>query len=127
MTHPVFCLAASQPMLVAEHAAAYAGLLSEELAARSAQLKKRPSLNLAGIACLLVASTLAGVALLLWTSSPVTEVRAPWLFALMPALPAALGLCAIGLANACDTSLPFASLLRQLTEDAALLRTAAAP
>jgi hypothetical protein len=60
-------------MLVAEHAAAYAGLLSEELAARSAQLKQRPALQQAGIACLLVASTLAGVALLLWTSSPVTD------------------------------------------------------
>ena len=64
MIHPVFRLAASQPLLLAEHAAAYASLLGEELVIGSARLKRRLAFQLAGAACLVVATILLGVALL---------------------------------------------------------------
>lgn len=127
MIHPVFRLAASQPLLLAEHAAAYAGLVSEELASQSARLQRRVALQLAGGAGLLVAAVLAGVALLLWASLPDAGFRAPWLLLLTPALPAALGGWALWLARERESREPFASLRWQLAQDAALLRTPVAP
>lgn len=127
MIHPVFRLAASQPLLLAEHAAAYAGLVSEELVSRGTSLKRRVALQLAGAAGLLVAIMLAGVALLLWASLPDAGFRAPWLLWLVPALPAVLGGWALWLAQEPDTSEPFASLRSQLAQDAALLRTPLTP
>jgi len=127
MIHPVFRLAASQPFLLAEHAAAYAGLVSEELSSRSAQLKRRLALQLAGAAGLLVAAVLAGVALLLWASLPEAGFRAPWLLLLTPALPAVLGLWALWRAQEHESTEPFASLRLQLAQDAALLRTPVSP
>src|SRR3990167_2795275 len=97
MIHPVFRLAASQPLLLAEHAAAYASLLGEELTIGSARLKRRLALQLAGAACLVVAAVLLGVAVLLWASLHDAGFRAPWLFVLTPVLPAALGLWALWL------------------------------
>jgi len=127
MIHPVFRLAASQPVLLAEHAAAYAELVSEDLAMHSARLKKRVLMQLAGAACLLLASVLAGVALLLWAALPATSFRAPWLLVGTPALPAALGLWALWLAQAHERFEPFANLRLQLTHDLALLRAPDAP
>jgi hypothetical protein len=127
MIHPVFRLAAAQPLLLAEHAAAYAGLLGEELSMGSARLKRRLALQLAGAACLVVAAMLLGVALLLWASLPGAGARAPWLFVLTPVLPAVLGLWALWQARDREAVEWFASLRRQLAEDAALLRIPGAP
>jgi uncharacterized membrane protein YqjE len=127
MIHPVFRLAASQPLLLAEHAAAYAALVSEELGARSDVLKKRLALQLAGLAGLLVAAVLAGVALMLWASLPDAGFRAPWLLVVVPALPGALGAWALWRAQKRESSEPFAKLRLQLAQDAALLRAASPP
>lgn len=127
MIHPVFRLAASQPLLLAEHAAAYAGLVSEELGARSDVLKKRLALQLAGLAGLLVAAVLAGVALMLWASLPDASFRAPWLLVVVPALPGAWGAWSLWRAQERESSEPFAKLRSQLAQDAALLRAASPP
>jgi hypothetical protein len=127
MIHPVFRLVAAQPQWLAEHAAAYAGLVSEELALSSAGLRRQLALQLAGAACLLVAATLAGVAVLLWSSMPSDGLRHPWLFVLIPALPLAAGLWAIQLSRAQVAHEPFARLRLQLSQDAALLRSSGAP
>lgn len=127
MIHPVFRLAASQPLLLAEHAAAYTSLLGEELAIGSARLKRRLALQLAGAACLVVATVLLGVAVLLWASLPDAGFRAPWLFVLTPVLPAALGLWALWLAQDREEAEWFAHLRIQLAEDAALLRIPGTP
>ncbi|WP_291010688.1 hypothetical protein [Hydrogenophaga sp.] len=127
MIHPVFRLAASQPLLLAEHAAAYADLVSEELSARSAQLKRTLAYQVAGVACLLVAAVLVGVAILLWASWPMVEIRAPWLYVLTPALPMGLGLVFLWMAQNREVRKPFASLRLQLAEDAALLKATASP
>ncbi len=125
MIHPVFRLAASQPLLLAEHAAAYAELVSEALSAHSAYLKRRLAYQLVGFACLLVAAVLVGVALLLWASWPLVDIRAPWLYLLTPAVPAAAGLWALWMAREREPRQPFASVRLQLTEDAALLKMVA--
>jgi hypothetical protein len=127
MIHPVFRLVASQPLLLAEHAAAYASLLGEELALGSAALKRRLALHLAGAACLVVAAVLLGVALLLWAALPEASLRLPWLFVLTPVLPAAVGLWALWLARDRDAVALFARLRLQLAEDAALLRLPETP
>lgn len=127
MIHPVFRLAAAQPLWLAEHAAAYASLLSEELVRSGERLQRRLVLQLAGGACLLVAATLAGVALLLWASLPEAGMRMPWLLWLVPTLPALPGLWAWWAAQAPVTQEPFARLREQLGLDAALLRTPDAP
>lgn len=127
MIHPVFRLAAAQPMLLAGHVGAYAGLVSEELRIGAAAVQRRLLWQLAGAMCLAVAAVLAGVALLLWS------VRAPgtapdaWLFVVTPLLPAALGLWAGWRAQAHSNGEPLARLRAQLAEDADLLARYTAP
>lgn len=127
MIHPVFRLAAAQPLWLAEHAAAYASLLSEELVRNGERLQRRLVLQLAGGASLLVAATLAGVALMLWASLPEAGMRMPRLLWLVPAVPALVGVWALWMAQVPVTQEPFARLREQLGLDAALLRTPDAP
>lgn len=127
MIHPVFRLAAAQPLWLAEHAAAYASLVSEELQLSGACLQRRLGLQLAGAAGLLVALTLAGVALLLWACFPEAGNRSPWLFWLTPVLPAGLGVWALLLAHSQAPSGSLDRLRGQMSQDLALLRTPAAP
>jgi hypothetical protein len=122
MIHPVFRLAVSQPLLLAEHAAAYADLVSEELATHSARLKRRVLLQCTGAGCLLVAAVLAGVALLLWAYLPDGGLRSPWLMVLTPSVPGALGLWFLWLAPEREPRQVFANLRLQLARDAAMLR-----
>jgi len=127
MIHPVFRLALAQPMLLAGHVGAYAGLVSEELLTSAAAVQRRLLWQLAGALSLAVAAVLAGVALLLWS------VRAPgtapdtWLFVATPLLPAALGLWAGWQAQAHSNGEPLARLRAQLAEDADLLARHTAP
>ncbi len=127
MLHPVFRLAASQPQLLAEHAAGYAGLLAEEMTNSGVQLKRRITLQIVGLLSLMVAAILAGVALLLWAALPATSLQQPWLLWLTPLLPAVLGAWAL-LAAKSDSAPPaFAALREQFAQDAALLRRTTAP
>ncbi|MDP3810816.1 MAG: hypothetical protein Q8Q78_07410 [Hydrogenophaga sp.] len=123
MLHPVFRLAASQPQLLAEHAAGYAGLLAEELASSGVQLKRRVTLQIVGLLSLMVAAILCGVAVLLWASLPLASLQQPWLLWFTPLVPALLGALALWLANSAGVPPAFATLREQLAQDAALLRS----
>lgn len=127
MIHPVFRLAAAQPQLLAEHAAAYAGLLSEALAESRARLQRQAVLQLAGAACLVVAAVLAGVAVLLWAALPEAALRNRWLFVLTPLVPAVLGAVCLWAGHNRRPGEPFATLRLQVAEDVALLRRTGAP
>lgn len=127
MIHPVFRLAAAQPMLLAGHVGAYAGLVSEELRIGAAAVQQRLLWQLIGALCLSVAAVLAGVAVLLWASRPLVDAPAPWLLLATPLLPAALGLWALWRARAQHSAEPFARVRAQLAEDAALLARHTAP
>jgi uncharacterized membrane protein YqjE len=127
MIHPVFRLAAAQPMLLATHVGAYAGLVSEELHTSAAALQRRLLWQLGGALCLTVAAVLAGVALLLWAALPPGGAARQWLFVATPLLPAALGLAACWRAQVHRQGEPLARLRAQLMEDAAVLARYAAP
>jgi len=127
MLHPVFRLAASQPQLLAEHAAGYAGLLAEEVASSGAHIKRRITLQIIGLMCLMVASILGGVATLLWASLPSVSLQQPWLLWFTPLVPAALGTLALVVAQNRTSPPAFATLREQFAQDAALLRRTTAP
>lgn len=127
MIHPVFRLAAAQPQLLAEHAAAYAGLVSEALTLSSERLQRRAVFLAAGAACLLVAAVLAGVAVLFWAAMPEAAARNPWAFVLTPMVPAVLGVLSLWLGQNRHRGESFATLRLQLAEDAALLRRTGTP
>jgi hypothetical protein len=127
MLHPVFRLAASQPQLLAEHAAGYAGLLAEEVASSGAHIKRRITLQIVGLLSLMVASILGGVAVLLWASLPPASLQQPWLLWFTPLIPAALGIFAIVLAKNHEAPPAFATLREQFAQDASLLRRTTAP
>lgn len=127
MIHPLFRLAAAQPMLLVGHVGAYAGLVSQELLICAAALQRRLLWQIAGALCMAVAAVLAGVAVLLWASLPPIGASAQWLLVVTPVLPAALGLWAVWRAQAQRCDEPFARLRAQLAEDAALLARHTAP
>jgi len=127
MIHPVFRLAAAQPQLLAEHAGAYASLVSEALAVSSARLQRRVVFQVAGAACLVVAAVLAGVAVLFWASLPEAVARSLWTFVLTPLVPAVFGIAAVWVGQNRQRGESFATLRLQLDEDLALLRRTGAP
>lgn len=127
MLHPVFRLAASQPQLLAEHAAGYAGLLAEEVSSSGAHIKRRIMLQIIGLLCLMVATILGGTALLLWASLPPASLQLPWLLWLTPLLPALLGAWALLMAQNHKSPPAFATLREQFAQDASLLRRTTAP
>lgn len=125
MVHPLVRLAASRPQMLAEHLAAYAGLMAEEITIAAAQVKRQVSLQLLGVGCLAIGVVLAGVAVMLWASLP--TLNSPWVLALTPLVPVLLGAVALRSAGSGDTRDPFAPLHRQLAADAAMLRGASEP
>lgn len=127
MIHPVFRLAAAQPMLVANHLGAYAELASEELTTSVNALRRRLLWLLVCTLCLSIAAVLAGVALLLWASLPTVGARALWVFMVTPLLPTVLGLLAWWRAGQHTSGSAFPLLRGQLTEDAGLLARHATP
>lgn len=127
MIHPIVRLAAAQPMLLAQHVGAYAGLAAQELASSGAALQRRLGLQLLAALCLVVAAVLAGVALLLWAVLPLAQAPAPWLLLVTPLLPALPGLWAWWAAQTGTPTEPFARLRLQLALDAALLARTQGP
>lgn len=127
MLHPVFRLAASQPQLLAEHAAGYAALLAEEMTSSGVQLKRRVTLQIVGLLGLMVAAILGGVAVLLWAALPATPLQQPWLLWFTPLVPAVLGVVALVAAKSDSAAPAFATLREQFAQDAALLHRTTAP
>jgi cytochrome bd-type quinol oxidase subunit 2 len=127
MLHPVFRLAASQPQLLAEHAAGYAGLLAEEVTSSGAHIKRRITLQIVGLLSLMVAAILCGVAVLLWASLPAASLQQPWLLWFTPLVPGVLGALALIVAQGRSAPPAFATLRAQFAQDAALLRRTTAP
>lgn len=120
MIHPVFRLAAAQPMLLADHVGAYAGLLSEELLLMGMALKRRWLWQLLGAVCLGISVVLGGVSVLLWASL-MLPAGAVWWLVLTPLLPLAVAAGAWWMARQPLRMASFAQLREQLTQDTALL------
>lgn len=92
--NPWLHLVANRPHLLAEHAQAYAELAAAQIAGVSADWKARALLIALASGSLLVAATLAGVSLLLW-SVTAQPPASPWVLIATPAVPAVLAACCL--------------------------------
>ncbi len=120
--HPLFNLIATRPHMLAEHAEAYAELVSAELGTASASWKRGAILNVAALSCLVLAVSLAGVALMFWAVIPLPQMQAPWALIAVPLAPLVI---AAGCLLAARTPLernPFDTLRKQVKADIAMLR-----
>lgn len=128
MIHPALRTALARPDLLAEHASAYACLLSEGVSLEGSHLKRRLACQLAALALAVAAVVLAGVAVLLWSASLPGATLQPWWFLAVPAAPllAALALAWLG-RDRKSLNGALAALGQQLSADAEMLRVAAGP
>lgn len=121
MIHPLLRLVATQPQLLADHAAAYAGLVGEEIGRSINGVKQRVMLVSIALGLIAVAAVLGGVAVMLWAVIPTASMHAPWALIAAPGVPAVVGVVclAVGRSPPADT---FAELKQQVAADLVMLR-----
>jgi len=125
MIHPVFQLIASNPQLLAEHAAGYGELLSAEVARVASAWQRRLMMLVVGLSCIGVTAVLAGVAVMLWASSDTARAaNLSWVLIAVPLAPAVLGLWCLVQARRQVGPSAFAVLGEQWQADLSLLREA---
>lgn len=128
MLHPLLALAAARPQLLAEHASAWAELLSTQAGPAWAHWQRWRLLQLLAGSCLILGVLLAGMALMLWAVVPNTPwlpSERAWALLVVPALPLLAGLaCALAARQQGRTNFWGAdgTLGRQLQADLSLLR-----
>lgn len=124
--HPMLHLIASRPLLLANHAGAYAELINAEAQAFITSGKRRALLMVAALLSLGVAAVLAGVALMLWGVVPQVNLQAPWVLVAVPVIPALLGLACFFSARSASSTSGFDNLRAQVQADMAVLTEAGA-
>jgi len=124
MIHPLFSTLATRPELLVEHLGAYAQLARVEAGDAGALLRERARLMLLLCIGLALGTGLGGAALLLLAAVPLQQMPAPWLLALVPALPLGLALYSGLRLRQQDFSGSFALLRQQFAFDTRLLREA---
>lgn len=123
---PVLRLLTTQPQLLADHAQAYAELVTLESARLAAQWQRRALLAALAVGAVLVAAVLVGVAVLLWAVLPVQSAAVAWIFIAVPLLPlVAAWVCWWAARSRADVA-AFAGVRQQLCADWLLLRQAGA-
>lgn len=123
--HALFHLIATRPQLLAEHAEAYAALVSTEVPRISAAYKRSAWLAALSLGSLGAGMVLAGVAVMLWAITPEALLRAPWALVAVPALPLLAGVaCALAARRGRERG-AFDNLRQQVNADIELLREAA--
>jgi uncharacterized membrane protein YqjE len=127
MFYTLLRLLVNQPDLLAEHAAAYAELVSTEIDTVSALWKRRLMLIAVALTCFAVAVILAGVALMLWAVVPVEHIKAPWALIAVPLLPLVGALWCLFQARSLGEGSPFENVRLQLQADLMMLRKVSAP
>jgi hypothetical protein len=125
MIHPLLRLIATQPQLLADHAEAYAGLVSEDLSRTASIWTQRVVLYVVALAFVAVALVLTGVALMLWSVTPAASMNAPWALIATPAVPFVIAI-ACGLLARRKTVDTFADLKQQMAADLVMLREVSA-
>ena len=127
MVPPLLRLIATQPQLLLNHAEAYADLLSEELGQAAGRWKQRTVLFSLALACLAISAVLAGVALMLWATTPAADIHAPWALLLTPLLPLALAACCLAMARGSAHTSSFGNVRQQIKNDMDMLREVGTP
>ncbi len=97
MFNPWFELLATRPLLLAEHASAWAELLAAESAAALSGLRRRLMLQVAAGLAALLGTTLSAVALMLWAVTPAAQFSTFWPGALLWLVPVLVLAVAAGL------------------------------
>lgn len=123
--HPLLQLIATRPALLAEHAEAYAVLISAELPRISAAWQRSALLKAVALACASVGAVLAGVGAMLWAVSPEAALRAPWVLLVVPLLPLLAGVACVVAARAGSQHEAMDNLRQQFAADMLMLREAA--
>ncbi|WP_367849330.1 hypothetical protein [Rhodoferax sp. WC2427] len=124
--HPLLRLIATQPQLLVDHAEAYGDLLAEEIGHVSSAWKLRTLLYAAALCSVVVATVLAGVALMLWAVVPFSEMHAPWALVAAPLLPVVAAIWCLVEARK-ETGTGFDNLREQVKADMGMLREVSAP
>jgi hypothetical protein len=125
MIHPLLRLIATQPQLLADHAEAYAGLVSDDLSKTASVWKWRVVYYVVALALVAVGIVLAGVALMFWAVTPPPNMQAPWALIAGPAVPLLIALVCVLLARRKSID-AFADLKQQAAADMAMLREVSA-
>lgn len=128
MIHPLLRLLVSQPQMLAEHAEAYAELVSEEAGAVAQHMKRKMILHAVSGLAFFLALLLACMGLMLWAALPVQDMRAPWGMIAVPAVALLVGLVAHVAARSSTGEERGMKVIReQLAADAAMLRSVTEP
>jgi sterol desaturase/sphingolipid hydroxylase (fatty acid hydroxylase superfamily) len=125
MIHPLLRLIATQPQLLADHAEAYAGLVSEDLSKTATVWKWRVVYYVVALSLVAVGVVLAGVALMFWAVTPPANMQAPWALIAGPVVPLAIAVVCVLLARRKSID-AFADLKQQAAADMAMLREVSA-
>lgn len=121
MIHPLFKLIAREPHLVAEHAQAYAALVSEQMGEAANNLKQRVMLMAVAGVLMFMGILFAGVAFMLWGASQ-GDMRAPWALWVGPLVPLVAGLGCFLAGKGKPTTGPMDKVREQLSADISMLR-----
>jgi uncharacterized membrane protein YqjE len=127
MLHPLLHLIATQPHLLADHAQAYAELAAIEVGEFSAAWKRRAVLLTVAAFCMGLAVVLAGVAVMLWSVLPVSQMQAPWALVAVPGVLVVVSVVCLLAGRSRSQTSAFANLRAQVKSDVLMLREVAAP
>lgn len=127
MLHPLLHLLATKPQLLADHAQAYAELAAVEVGEFSAAWKRRAMFLTVAAFCMGLAVVLAGVAVMLWSVLPVSQMQAPWALVAVPLVLVVIGVACFLAGRSQNQASTFATLREQVKADLLMLREVVAP
>ena len=127
LLHPLFQTLLDEPELLADHAGAYAQLVTAEARVLRARLAKRWALLAAALAMVVVSVILGGVSVLLWQVAPASVTSESVLvFVVVPAAPAAVAFALWLVSRRYITEVEFPLTRQQLAMDRHLFQRRAA-
>lgn len=120
--HPLFITLFTRPERLVEHAGAYYDLASAEAGEVIARLRLRVIYLVVALVCLALGVLFSGVALLFLALYPVSQMHAPWVLAVVPAVPLLLAGLFLWLQHRQTLGHSFPLLREQLAIDRSLFR-----
>ena len=124
--HPFLHLVATQPHLLADHLEAYAALVDEEIGEAISFWKSRALITGIALLLLIVGAMLGGVALMLWTVIPASNIGPAWGLIIVPVTPLLIALVCLLLRPRAPSSM-FGDMKQQLATDFRMLRGVSSP
>jgi hypothetical protein len=123
MTHPALLILAKNPEILADHAEAYADLITESLKSTMSHWRRRVVCDVAVACCVFLSVIFAGVAAMIWGASTGLVYQGQWLLLGVPIVPliVAFGLWQF-IAKRTDGPDAIEIVKRQVRADLAVLR-----